>query len=52
MGVRTKFTVLLSEPHRWLLVGMTRKFIGATFEGETKDADGGMWAECELEGDV
>ena len=31
---------------------MTRKIIGATFEGETKDADGGMWAECELEGDV
>ena len=29
---------------------MTRKFIGATFEGETRDADGGVWAECIIEG--
>ena len=30
---------------------MTRKFIGATFEGETRDAEGAVWAECEIEGD-
>ena len=29
---------------------MTRKFIGATFEGETRDAEGAVWAECEIEG--
>ena len=33
------------------LSGLTRKFIGATFEGETRDAEGGVFAECELEGD-
>ena len=29
---------------------MTRKSIGATFEGETRDADGMAWTDCELEG--
>ena len=29
--------------------GMTRKFIGATFEGQTMEGDGGVWAECDLE---
>ena len=28
---------------------MTRKFLGITFEGETKDADGGVFMECKLE---
>ncbi|KAH9916722.1 FAD binding domain-containing protein [Epithele typhae] len=30
--------------------GVMRKFIGATFEGENKDADGQVWAECHAEG--
>ena len=32
-------------------IGMTRKAIGATFEGQTKEADGGVWADCVLEGE-
>ncbi|TFK91537.1 hypothetical protein K466DRAFT_541543 [Polyporus arcularius HHB13444] len=30
--------------------GFTRKAIGATFEGETKDGDGQAWADVEAEG--
>ena len=30
--------------------GVTRKFIGATLEGQTRDADGLVFAEVELEG--
>ena len=33
-----------------LHTGVIRKFIGATFQGQTKDADGQVWAECEIEG--
>ena len=31
--------------------GMTRKFIGATFEGQTRDAEGMVWTECDMEGE-
>ncbi|KAI0659090.1 FAD binding domain-containing protein [Cubamyces menziesii] len=30
--------------------GVTRKLIGATFAGQTKEADGQVWADLELEG--
>ncbi|KAI0674217.1 FAD binding domain-containing protein [Trametes maxima] len=30
--------------------GVTRKQIGATFEGQTKDLDGQVWADVEVEG--
>lgn len=30
--------------------GFTRKAMGATFEGQTKDTDGQVWAEAEVEG--
>ncbi|OSD07919.1 hypothetical protein PYCCODRAFT_1463192 [Trametes coccinea BRFM310] len=30
--------------------GVTRKLIGATFEGQTMEGDGGVWADVELEG--
>ena len=29
--------------------GITRKLIGATFEGKTVELDGAVWAECEFE---
>ena len=33
-----------------ILTGITRKVIGATFEGETKDADGSVYEDVVLEG--
>ncbi|CDO69064.1 hypothetical protein BN946_scf184992.g13 [Trametes cinnabarina] len=30
--------------------GITRKLMGATFQGQTKDEDGQVWADVELEG--
>ena len=33
-----------------ILSGITRKIIGATFEGETKDADGSVYADVVIEG--
>ncbi|KAI0646240.1 FAD binding domain-containing protein [Trametes meyenii] len=30
--------------------GVTRKLIGATFEGQTKDLDGQVWADADVEG--
>ena len=32
------------------LAGVTRKLIGATFAGQTKEADGQVWADLDLEG--
>ena len=32
------------------LLGVTRKLIGATFEGETKEADGSVYADVVIEG--
>ena len=32
------------------MTGITRKVIGATFEGETKDTDGSVYADAVLEG--
>ena len=32
-------------------IGVTRKLIGATFEGQTRDAEGMVWTECEIEGE-
>ena len=37
--------VELSNP-----LGVTRKLIGATFEGETKEADGSVYADVVIEG--
>ena len=33
-----------------ILSGITKKIIGATFEGETKDADGSVYADVVIEG--
>ena len=33
-----------------IYTGFTRRAIGATFEGQTKDADGQAWADVEVEG--
>ena len=30
--------------------GFTRRAIGATFEGQTKEEDGQVWADVEIEG--
>ena len=32
------------------MAGFCRHMIGATFEGENKDEDGGVWVDAEIEG--
>ncbi len=32
------------------IAGFTRRAIGATFEGQTKETDGQVWAEAEVDG--
>ena len=33
-----------------LLLGATRKLLGLTFEGETRDTDGMVWGDVEIQG--
>ena len=35
----------------YVRTGVMRKLIGATFEGQTKDAEGMVWTECDIEGE-
>ena len=55
-GGRSESSLIISaatcgstSTHR-MHTGVVRGFIGATFQGQTKDADGQVWAECEIEG--
>lgn len=32
------------------MLGFTRRAIGSAFEGETKEEDGQVWADVEIEG--
>ncbi|PIL26347.1 hypothetical protein GSI_12103 [Ganoderma sinense ZZ0214-1] len=40
----------MSVLYLFMSMRITRKAIGATFEGQTKDEDGQVWADCVIEG--
>ena len=50
-GARGQFQASLGAArHSLAHAGWTRKAIGATFEGQTKDTDGQVWADVVVEG--
>lgn len=53
-GVRSSRLLIKLAYHSYLdpgcHAGITRKQIGATFEGQTKDLDGHVWADVYVDG--
>ena len=49
-GAKGRFSTLFSEFCLRSGTGPTRKLLGLTFEGETRDADGQGWGDVEIDG--
>ena len=50
-GARGEHALYIVESvHSCNGLGPTRKLLGLTFEGETRDADGQVWGDVEIEG--
>jgi len=41
---------IIHSHSRFMLLGASRKLLGMTFQGETRDTDGMVWGDVEIEG--